>query len=584
MITLKHLQDVGALPVVLEDVKFSSGITLSNAISSEKDKSLNTKEPVILDHCIWAATKDRMPLVKADVVYSCDGKSLGSWNRATLSFTKMHFDADRLVPIKQFKFKEDSKMDAKANAEIMSQLEGIIGENEGVQKVHGFDEQEEKKETKELTPEQKEAKAAREAKLAAKRSEIDAIKKRGEGTVVEHSRHIINNKDKGRLLFFITKKNPVVKVSLSKTPIIGPDGKPVLSKSATPEARKKYESGKKVDASQLERESKFTFSEAKPPTPIGMVVKTPAATEAALTEVFADKLEINKVDDPNAFVVNVMSKETFFPYLAFNYDGVIREAEDILGKKATVLRQVMTQKMVEGKNGGPDNLIIQSSIKADPIEGVRKSLFVEGNYFPLETYVTSPVATADAETKKLLNNNFAALIKNFNTPRANSTKGVIAEGQIGENGLVTIVKEDKETLEYEVTSKFVDGGEPISVKSYYDKNVDVADVRLPLRKVTKNENTGKIRYTYVTNTLESENGPLNDPKYAPLIKLTGLSKDAFAAKLKSLTTSAKKTKGKDTSLEITPEMYLAFKGKAGNIADGSHALAELQSIIQGVEI
>lgn len=600
---LNDLQGLGCLSSSYQEVKFKSAISLSEYRQLMQSESVS-KQPVVVDGCEWAATLHRLPITKADTVYSCNGAEVGCWKRSEASFYLQELQNNKLVTVNQIK--EETRM---SNLDNMSNLQRDLanigtsqpsgGVNtsalngledelaalstnaEAAQNVEAFNESAEDKKDKELTPEQKAKKQEREQKEREKRDLYNSIRQAGSGrTIAERDTNLLNNTMHGRLLFFITKTDPVVKVSLKKTPIVGPNKMKILNAKGqeAPDIRKKFEAGKTVSNTYLECEAEFAFKHAKPPKPVGVVIKTPAKYEMSMTDLTNDKISENGGVSATDFVVKVLSMEQAFAYVAANYKDEIREDDTILKQKATTLRFCHDAKTTKDSTGETQSRLV-SSVKLSNKEGVRETLLTDGNFFPISVYQTASLQDPSEDVKKQLNYNFASCIAGY---LKKEDKPKLKDGLVGfdgQPGIVSVVEQQGGHLE--VTSEYVNGTKTISPVRYDSKKEPLTDVRLPLREESVSKN-GKITYKYLKYGLaDKENGPLRKPLYKNLISLTGMNEDEFVKRVERINAKAPSSKKKD-AVTLTSDEYLSWKMVAGNYADGTTSLYELQRSLMDV--
>lgn len=472
------------------------------------------------------------------------------------------------------------KMDLDAIQKDLEELGKSEGkENAEVQKLNSFGDDSSpnsssSQKKKELTPEQEKKKQEREAKKKAEDALINDIRRSGVTTLADREKNITMNQKYGRFLGFIVKSDPVVKVSLKKHFLLSPDKKKILTEEGERSAdiRNKFNKGESVPSKYYKSQVEFAFTHAKPPKPVGVVVKTPMKYQIDLTDLAKD--QVPEGPDTNDFAVQIMGMETAMTYIAGNYGGSIREADDLLGERATVL-QFRSIAKVESNNVGETTRLLSGKLEIVKKKN-RNYLLTDGNFFPISTFKTASIQDPTEEDKKLINNNFASCVAAYmkKDPKPDLKPGEI--GFDGKDGKVSV--KENQLGKLDVTSIWVDGSTAVEVSKYDNKEEKLADVRLPLKEV-HTTSKGTVSYRFMKNEMESPEGPLNSQKYEKFIELTGYTKDQFAKLVNAIVVKAPSSKSKGNVL--TSDDYLRWKMQSGNYADGTTSFADMQRMLEG---
>lgn len=591
MLTLKQLQELGSLSSMYEVVKHKAAIALSDFQQLSDQEKVQNEAPVVLDNCVWAATKQRMPITKADTVMSYDGTVFGRWSKSEHTFTKLVLEQNKLSAISRIKADKEEKRMAEMNVDLgaglvdeiqneLAHLDGNPGTGTGgVDKINAFDNVDN---SNEKSAEVDEKKAKKEAKERELRADIDRIKRSGDQGRKLNSQAIVFNHEHARCLGFICATDSTIKPRLTRTPLHDVHGNTILVPNAPAEEKSKFEAGKKVKNTFLECEATLNFYNTKPSTPKGMIIKIPAMT-LINPDGSMDDMKFDLPKDPSQIVyqIQVVGMETAYTLLASSCGGWIKEDDTIIGAKAGALQTIIKSDPVDNTNkGGTREQRLRTRLVIEKNEHSRKSLLIPGNYFPANTFKTASVATASAEEKAAMDRNFSNLLKTFDNSKTKATTK-LADGVLGPNCAITVddSASDPTKGDYKVTSKFVDGGEPIKVTAFYDKETPISDVRLPLLNRTLTKDNAKVMYPYIKFNLDSEEGPLYDPRFADFIKNTGLSKEEFRDKVKSIISSRRSNKD-NRSLEIDSLTYYQYKSASGSYADGSMSIVEVAEALK----
>lgn len=597
MITLKELQDLGCLPKELVVCKKYQATTVSdygNCSDEEKKKA----HAVVLDKSIWVATPNREPPLRANVVYSYDGKVFGLWTRQNQSFCTMEFTGNSLVTNNIIFHKEDMDMsELNLNGMDFEQAVDAAASQEpkkmDIGSVAGAASAKSEAEKKKSKQEAEARRIQKENIIQKEVSEIRSIASRTQSGFKVDPKFIDNNRRKGRFLGFFVGADEVVKVSLKQTPInSGNAGAPHYSLrngvTLPPELEKKFAGGtKNIGSKYLESKTDIVFKQAAPSNIVAGIVKTPQMSELTHKEELDGSKEwtADKAND-NSFIVRVLPKEALFAYLELNYDKKIMEDESI--PNHTTLAVKMNK--VVSKNAQVGTSAAKVAYRTRIVAEGRQT-FVAGNYFPLETYDTVLLGAASAEEKRLANNNFSALMKQFSAaPRTNRDgspqpkKGDFSEEAQQLFNVVDSESDPNKDL-YVCTSSIVDKGASIACKPFGSRAKDEMTIditELPVREAKDTKEGASTRYTYRKSKFNEGNNPaINDTKYAGFIqRVTEATGDAdfvaLASKAKKTSkTSSKPTAAKSASDRISGLEMLALRGSSEVKVDQASSIQDI---------
>lgn len=527
MKTLEELKELGCIPKNVVECKNYHATTVSEFgnFSAEEKEGVNA---VILDNSIWVATPDRKSPVRADAVYSYDGEHFGFFNRQNYKFSINELVNDSLIAVKILNIKEDSRMseinmdngfEAALNEEVGKPVKMDLGDN--APKAA-------------MTPQEKaQKKAANDAAKARKQqelaNEVNKIKNLGMGSNFKiDPKFIDNNQKKGRLLGFFTMTDPVVKVSLKQTPInTGTDAAPHYQLRAgvqlDAEHQERFKNGaKKIEAKYLECKTDVVFKEAAPSQIVAGVVKTPFITEITHeSELDGQKTWTADCAEDTTTSFRVLPKEALYAYLELNYNKRIKEDESIPNHTTLVVRSsAVTSKSAKPMGSSAAKPVYRTRIVAD---GSRPVL-VHGNYFPLNTFRTVLLAGASEEEKVLANNNFAALIKQYESSKMPKKDGTlpVPKGDFSDEAKALFqedtAKSNPSTGLYVCTSSIVNQGAAIQCKPFgtsAKSEVMMEVTALPVRVAKETKDKTQVRYAY--EKVSYKESALTDPKYADII-------------------------------------------------------------------
>lgn len=564
MYTLKGLQDAGVLLSTIRKVDTTGTIALSNALSMNEKEFEDLGAAVVVDGAMWVGTVNGVPVNKAVNVYSSDGNTVGRWNSSKSQYIRMEMqdsgvsDQLSLVTKKIINFKRRKEMaELKVDTDVlMAELNEAAGAATATEKAKGFDDVDDGKPAKEKSE------AAKERER--KNEEFNQVRKKLEsaytGSIKLPEDVTYFNRAHGRLIAFITPTDSVVKVSLAARYKTDANGNKILKPSVNDEKIiQMHKEKKRVAAENYLQEREFVFKDTKPSSAKGVIVRTPAGTDMPLTAI-GSTAPVKYEKTENDYRVKVMDMNMAWLYIDFNYGGAIKEDEAILGEAAAEL--VVHHSISTDKNGAHKARNVMK-----PKDGARKSLLVPGNYVPLKVYDTiSTQAITDQGDKDALNLNFEAAIKRA----TDKDKNGIAISKAATDSY-------KVDAAGSVHAKWVDEGEPIHVATFYDKNAEVKNVRLPRRSKEKTKDGSKDTYKYVFFDMDdAEHGPLSLPEVKAIINRCGFEVEQFK-KIVSTAATTKRGGAKQKANVITYEQYL--RGNLGHdavvVAD-NRSLSDLQ--------
>lgn len=538
-LTLEGLQALGSIHAGLKVIEYKNGLPISEAQNLSDEEQAKFKGVIVLDNPIWIATVSAMPAESANMVYSCDGEFVGMWNSTKRFFYTLKLTGDKLATVKTFNLKEENKM-AEIDLSGINLDEAVKGATEAtMDRVNSFDN----------------AGAATGKGKRITDEDAAAVVKRIDsafgGDVLAPLEATRNNRLHGRFIAFVTKNNSTIKASIKKQPVLDANGKKQLLPNAPEEAREKFNQGKNVPASCLIQESDVAFTHSKPSPIIAMIVATPAGTDLPLTSIgksSAENYDVSKQDK----VVRIMSKETGFTYLSYNYGDSIQESEAVLGNKAEELHIV--RKLKKDKSGEE---VVSTSMKP----AKRKALIIDGNYIPRQVYKTLSVQDLDEEGRKILNLNLESAY----------FKAEKKEGTVFSKHLTDTVTPQADGS---VTSQYFNGNEPINVSAYDGSGV-IANVNIPTRVRKPKKNDAGFTYSYEFYGLDDmEHGPLADPMFKAILESCNLTADKFCESVQEITHSSSSSSKKKGNV-ITHEQWLrGIMGKDSSVT--SKSIADLQ--------
>lgn len=504
---------MGAIASSLEEVSLR-GVgyeTISSIREMSEEEQAAFKKIVTIDAPEWIATLKGRPAQEAASVYSCNAKEeFGCWKAKDRTFTQMKLENSQLQTINIFKLKEDLEM-AGLNLGDMKAFD----EDLGVKTAPGG------------APAPAPAPAAgddKPSKSDAKSKMLDAIRSDIRAVhTIDATAAMIANLEKGRLMCFVTSTDNVVKLKSSKVAKKDANGNVVLKADhgLTDEQLKKAKENNKYPLKACETLTSFGFAEAKPGKILGVVINTPVGSEVSLERMHSEGTAT--IDESNTDMVShVMSTEVAFQFIALNYGGKINESEDVLGGRAgrVVLQHTVKE---ETKESGETQTIVRTSFKLEKSDKQkRKSLLVEGNFFPVKVYKTIDVSKASEDEKKILNLNIEAALKK-------------------EGAYENLCDESRASIEGSAatgyTSAWFNKGTPISAPRFdkIEESDVVTDVRVPSRKKTPSKkDPNNFIYSFEYANMGDPNGPDNIDKYKSILDacVNGLAGNTVTAFVK----------------------------------------------------
>lgn len=556
--TLKELQKLGCLSSNLVICKKYTAMSLSDFEKCSDDLKKEV-QAVVLDNSIWVATPNREPPVRAESVYSYDGKNFGLWKRQNHSFAMLELVNGSLVATKNITLMEERNMgniDLGAT-DLAAELNAESAKLEGTPQkmsVEGTIAPAAKKSDAEKAADKQRREAARKEREAKLERDADGIKKfaHNNGTqFYANPKFVDNNRKYGRFLGFFVSSDPVVKMSLKQTPInSGSAGNVIYTArqdvTLTKEQAEKLAAGKNIGAKYLECKTDIVVRQAGPGSLVAGIVKTPQLTEISSYDVATNKdAQTFNSDCANdhTTILKVLSKEALFAYLELNYDKKIKEDESI--KNSTMLTVKSTE--VKSANAVAGTTATARQFRTRIVAEGRQ-LFTPGNYFPLETYDTVSIAASNAAEKELLNNNFSALLKQYNSkPRTKadgSTPAPKGEFSAEANKMFTMDSGKSDTNKglYVCTSAVVNNGEVIQCKPFgaRGKDAPMMDVtELPIRVVKPSKHGESVTYSYKKSKFnEGDNPAIGRNEYQAFINR--VTEAADGVEFATLAASAKK--------------------------------------------
>lgn len=411
------------------------------------------------------------------------------------------------------------------------------------------------------SPEEVEKLSLTEQRLLDIKSKIDT-----NVAIGDHSGAIRTNRQYGRLIAFVTKTDPAIKLSVTKVKKLDTNGKEIPLPSTRADRLALHKEGKKLNLSEVETYLDFKFAQSKPGTPVAVVIKTPTVSEVDLADAKSNSEASYKHD--GTFETKLISWETAMSYIALNYGGEIMEDDTVLGSKACHLQQKFSPATKTNKDKVTEVVGLKSTMRVSPVDKeIRSSLLTDGNFIPMKLHKTIAQQDLSASDAAILNNNVNAAMKN----KTIDDLGDSARGLIAFDGT-------------DYTSKWFNEGLPINVNRYDDKNAPVTDVRIPVRdKKVNAEDPSKITYKYVfVDGDDVDAGIMSNPVYKRVVDATGMSFEEFyrtAFEFTKRQSSGKKARKK---VSLTAEQYLQAKQTAQFMADGVKDLADLQAELSGL--
>ena len=552
---LSELQSVGALLNSLEEVEASQTelIPVSEFDRLPKEKQDSEDRVIVLDACEWIATAKAKNVKDAQTVYSGKGLVVSCWKKHKHFFV-MVFDGEKLNTRRQIKlnFKEEKNMPTFNAGTADMHFGELDSEVAGVTP------------SATVAPEAKNTKKEEKARdLAAIREKVSSV------AIVDASKFQLRNKREGRLVCFITKDNSTVKLGKKRTPVLGPDGERQLKPDVPnrEELVAKYPK-KNYPLSACVTENSLVLGSKKPGAIVGVIIKTPAASEVSLLEVTdRGKLQIKNTED-KTMRHRVLSKEQSYVYIASSYGDWIKEDEAILGARASRIGlKSSISKHVDQRTNQEIQEIRTSFCVINEGKGSRKAVLVEGNYFPLSIYETASLANPTKEEIEALNLNVAACCKDdtvYDSFTA-ETKQIINR-KVADDGTVTF------------DADWFNGTKPVDIPKYDGNGAGdvLTDVRVPIREMNISK-SGKATYKFKKIGLTEPNGPL--AVYANLVKASGLTEEAFTKKVAALG-SARRAKSRAEDVLTSEDLLKAVTSNTIKVQGITSSLKELANSIE----
>lgn len=378
----------------LRGALYELDLSLTQSYSESKKNGRSNKHiPVVLDNAIWAATtelwEEGQPLNKV-VVISSDGKNVSEQVRVVKFMVLEIKEIDEEVRLTPFKFLEintnkkeevsilmaDNVENAQQAAghleDIMSQLEKETAGNStpaanDVTPMDTFSEE---------TPEKK-----KKEQVAAIPVEISNKLERVKTSNANQLQNF--NYSNGLLVNHITSTDRRFDVSISKR-LRKVDGKPVLLANGVPkEVRETFDVTKTADRVYLQYDHELKFRDVKPGKGVGAVIGIPVGGIVNLS-LFRSGEKLTPDFDKKELKYQVVTRDMLFTMLQFYFGGRIKEDPKTHGPEAGEVFEVA--KMVNKVDQGTQQTqqVVHRVLKTTR----GRSLFTEGNYFPLTTYKT----------------------------------------------------------------------------------------------------------------------------------------------------------------------------------------------------
>lgn len=564
MISLKRLKDMGAISnslieLTLDGVSYET-ISSVQSMTDEEQKGLHSI--VTVDAPKWVATSKGRPAQEAASVYSGnDAGEIGCWKSKQRDFLLMELSESRLQTINVFSIKEEENMKLE-NTNKMDAFEKELGDiSADALKGNGTS----------VAPPATEGKVK---ELSPKALAVQQIRSSVEGTsLADNSDAVQNNRKNGRLLFFVTPTDDTIKVQRKTRVRLDANKKRVVDQSKisqlSPDKLASYQKTGNYPQSLCEKDTYFAFTNVKPGKPLGLVIATPACSDIPMTKMYnREPIEVSS-DGSTDMNYNFVPIDYSYSYIAFNYNGKIKEDEKLVGPLASTIELRVSPTTKTNKDTGVEEHRNVESYRVYKEGAKRKQLLISTNYFPVKTFKTVPVAGADATTLNELNNHFAALL----------TKGGAYDAMCDESKAE--VKYDGTTA----TSDWFNNGKPIQVLKFDAATTTdfVTDVKMPIRKKVKSKtDPNKWLYPFEHIKLGEEGGPQADPRYRRFIEAVGLSEEEFINNIKKFAKARTSNGSQATSL--TADEYLRTIGEKSHVHSSlkTTSLLAIQEAIFGV--
>lgn len=535
-------KQIGVIAPIYKETKLNdSCVSVSTILALSSEEQSKFKGVVVCDGADWVATRHKIPLEEAEVVYSSskDSDVVGCWKRRERTFFLMVLVNKTLQTNKLIKLKEEQKMDLQSKVnnslgERMNELKGAAIPDLNLMEIDGDG----GVKTDTVSKSAKGEKEPTELEL-----ETRALKERAKKSNININDSCVQyNRRFGHLISFITKTDPAVKLSFANTQLKGADGKVIPTADATEEERKRAKAGERIPASKTQREKNFQFTQSKPGTTVGVIIQTPQTSYMDFSLIQAKQSD-REIDTNNKdMITHILPKEDAYMFIAYNYGGAIKESESLLGNQAG---EIVVTSTIKQKDDISDVKIIKNNFKLANKE-TRKSLCTDGNFIPLKVFRTVDAQDLNDETKETINLSVEALVESYNKKKDNN---------------IALSEEAKKLFKVEkdgsYSSVWSEGKEAITVAAYYNKEVTVSNVKLPIRKKELTKDGKNHKYVYDYATLEDVDGPLSMPLYQEILKNANVSIEDFKVKAKELNVRGKSSKTKDTisSKEVLATLF-----------------------------
>lgn len=558
---LENLIELGAMSsdLRLVDHRGRAIISISEMLRNPS-KQEKFDGVVIADNCQWAATIGKIPIVRANTVYSSDGEVVCSWNREKRTFFVKELREDKsLHTITQYKFpalknqseEKENKIMANPESTMLSEqdLTGLFGDAAGntAKPMEVFNDGANAP-VDAATSSREAAKAERVAKVTALKSYIANSGK----SVRDNQRVFTFNQQYGRLKGFVTRTDKAVKVSLGTQLKRDPQGNTILVPNAPEDQVKQHNAfvanagvDKKIkDAKReyLEKERFISVKEANPGKIVAMIIGIPGGGFVDYGDLTAtgSEEEMIDIDTTNTTEhVKILDLEAGLQLITDYFDGRIREDEKIIGAAAT---WIILQYKIDPKN--PQNMIAKMTVSKKAGEaGGRKKVLTTGNYIPLRVYDTINVAEIKtAEDVTALNNNINALF----------AKKSVEDLCAADRKMVTASKDGG--YEYACFKQGADRKPLGKVVAFDDASAVLTTVEIPKRVKTIAKTSGKVSYSYAMskdNVEDFTTKVASLPTSQKILSVIGYSPEQFYEEVSAFTKIKKPSKSAAES--FTPQ-------------------------------
>lgn len=572
----------------LVDLPADKSINFSNLKSMTDSDQANYSGIVVIDNVKWIATIRSVTATIASRVLSCNGELFGMWERNERTFSLLKMVSGKLAVISSYRLprveqqinnSQENQEKEKQKMANLQDFNALAPESTDLEGMNSFTEMAMGEDVKEASG-AKGPKAPSEKEMAMERANA-FIQEASAGTTIADTLQInLFNQKYGRCGGFITRNDATVKVTKKSVVKLDGSGNKILTAEAPESVRKDFEAGKSVARSYFQKEDTIALTHAKPAKPIGVIIGTPVGGDIDITDIVGQSGAVSKKSDDTTLVVRILPYDMALTYLAALYDNKIKESEQVMGDKASMITHVARPVEIKAKDGSGSVVSkYRSTLKQDT--KVRKTLLTETNYFPLKLYDTIPYQNLSEDDAVVLNRHFAAMKKSkpeaFNN-LAPADKAKIHEGADG------VITSDyfKAGASFDV-SMF--GG---SVPRYDIKGAEVSKIAIPKReaKPSKSDPT-KMSYPFVFIDLDDEEkGPFSVPEYDKIFKFTGMKKDDFKDAIKGLARSSRGGKGGNggnKKTNVSSDMYLRAVA-SGQYTDTTATIKDIQQRLNDISL